>query len=107
MSIKILQLAKNLRNLTREAVTVYGQESQEIINSNCQEKHRIERILDGMLDFCFDKDMLVLYKRLCRFYYAIDQNAATEYVCAYRDMWEVKRTQTAQMRHKTNRIKVH
>ncbi len=90
MSIKILQLAKNLHNLARKAVTVYERESQEIIDSNCREQHRIERILDGMLDFRFDKDMLVLYKRLCRHYYGIDQNAATKYVYAYRDMWDSK-----------------
>jgi hypothetical protein len=107
MSIKILQLAKNIRNLTGEAVTVYERESQEIIDSNCQKQHRIEHILDGMLDFCFDKDMLVLYKRLCRHYCGIDRNAATKYVYAYRDMWEVKRAQKGQARYKTKRRKAH
>jgi len=30
---------------------------------------RIERCLDGMLDFCFDDEVLLLYKKLCRYYF--------------------------------------
>ena len=32
--------------------------------------------------------MLKHYKRLCRYYYEIDQYSAIEYVYAYRDMWD-------------------
>lgn len=87
---KITQLAKRLQVLGKKAVIAYEREVDEILDSNCREKHRIERTLDGMLDFCFDKEMLLLYKKLCRYYYAIDRNDATEYVYAYRDMWEPK-----------------
>ena len=48
---------------------------------------RIERCLGGVLDFCFDDQMLVLYKKLCRYYFDIDPEAAVSYVYAYRDMW--------------------
>ena len=87
---KITQLAKNIQSLARKAVTVYERESNKIVDSNCREKRRIEHILDGMLDFCFDKNMLALYKKLCRYYYAIDRNAAAEYVLTYRDIWDSK-----------------
>ena len=86
----IMQLAKDLQSLAKKAVTAYMREVDDILDSSCREKHRVERTLDGMLDFCFDKNMLVLYKKLCRYYYATDQNAASEYALAYRDMWELK-----------------
>jgi len=69
---KITQLAKNLQSIDRKAVTAYEREINEIVDSNCREKRRIECTLDGILDFCFDKNMLLLYKKLCRYYYSID-----------------------------------
>jgi len=87
---EIIQLGKNLQTLARKAVTEYKQVMDEIIDSDCRDKRRIECVLDGMLDFCFDKNMLGLYKKLCRYYYFIDPNATAEYVLAYRDMWDPK-----------------
>jgi len=93
MSLKldrdIGQIVKKLKGIGKQAVAVYGQEINQILDSRCQVKNRIEHSLDGMLDFCFDEDMLVLYKKLCRYYYGIDQSAATSYVYAYRDMWDL------------------
>ena len=83
-----MELAKELQLLTKRAVIEYEREFNEIVDSNCREIHRIERTLDGILDFGFDKDMVELFRKLCRYYYAIDQNAAAEYVLAYRDMWD-------------------
>ena len=83
-----MELAKEIQFLAKRAVIEYEQELDGIVDSNCREKCRIERTLDGMLDFGFDKDMVELFRKLCRYYYAIDQNAAAEYVLAYRDMWD-------------------
>ncbi len=41
-----------------------------------------------MLDFCFDDKMLLLYKKLCRYYYDINPEATVSYVYAYREMWD-------------------
>jgi hypothetical protein len=41
-----------------------------------------------MLDFCFDDEMLVFYKKLCRYYIDIDPDATASYVHAYREMWD-------------------
>ncbi len=49
---------------------------------------KIEESLDRLLDYCFDGRILPLYRKLCRYYYQIDQAAAVEYVNAYRNMWE-------------------
>ena len=73
-----MELAKDLQMLSKKAVIEYERELEEIVDSNCREIRRIERTLDGMLDFGFDKDMVALFRKLCRYYYAIDQNAAAE-----------------------------
>lgn len=67
---EIIQLGKKLQTLARKAVTQYKPDMDEIIDSGCRDKRRIECVLDGMLDFCFDENMIVLYKKLCRYYYA-------------------------------------
>jgi hypothetical protein len=54
----------------------------------------IEHCLDGMLGFCFDDEMLLLYKKLCRYYFDIDQEAMVFYINSYREMWDEKDSTT-------------
>ena len=84
----IMELAKEIQFLAKRAVIEYERELDGIIDSNCREKRRIERTLDGMLDFGFDKDMVELFRKLCRFYYDINEGAAIRYVQYYREMWD-------------------
>ncbi len=35
--------------------------------------------LDGLLDFCFDPEALLLYRKLCRYYFTIDPVATAFY----------------------------
>ncbi len=100
---KIEKIVNSLHDIGKQAVAIYESEVDQIISSGCYEKNRIELAMDRMLGFCFDKDMLSLYKRLCRYYYAIDQNAATNYVYAYREMWDVQ----SLPKQRKRRIKKH
>ena len=84
----IKNLALEVQNIAIQAVLQYSHEVDRIIQSQENDARRIERTLDGMLDFCFDDEMLLQYKKLCRYYYAIDPGATAEYVYAYRDMWD-------------------
>lgn len=76
------------RQYARQAEQLYAKECKEIIQTKCCDKHRIEKLLDAVLDFYFDEEVLNLYKKLCSYYYQIDAVAAVEYVYAYRDMWD-------------------
>jgi hypothetical protein len=58
------------------------------LREQSRDSRRIERCLDGMLDFCFDDEMLVLFKKLCRHYFDVDPEATVSYVQAYREMWD-------------------
>jgi len=58
------------------------------LRTQCCDRRRIEHLLDGMLDFGFDAEMVRLYKKLCRYYFEIEPVATASYVYAYRDMWD-------------------
>lgn len=78
----------SVQKLAGVAVQQYSAEVEAIINMKSRDSGRIERSLDGMLDFCFDDGMLMLYKKLCRYYYDINPEATVSYVNAYREMWD-------------------
>ncbi len=86
----IRKIAVAQQQLARQAEQQYSFEVDSILRDQCREPRRIERLLDGMLDFCFDDEMLRLYKKLCRYYFKIDQMATVSYVYAYREMWDEK-----------------
>lgn len=81
-------LAKGTQELARKAEQKYSPEVEAILKAQIRDSRRIERCLDGLLDFCFDDGVLVLYKKLCRYYFDIDPEATVSYVQAYREMWE-------------------
>jgi hypothetical protein len=86
----IENLVESLRALTRRAVAEYTPLVDDIVREWCNDIRHIERTLDGLLDFCFDPEALLLYKKLCRHYFAIDPTATAFYIRAYREMWDSK-----------------
>lgn len=89
MTDNLDQLAGQMVTLFRQAVSLANAEVDAIIQSGEQDTQRIEHQLDHMLGFCCAPDMLVVYKRLCRYYYGMDPVATAEYVQAYREMWDM------------------
>ena len=81
------KIAGATKRLARKAEQQYLPEVENILRTQCRDPKRIEHMLDGMLDFCFDPAMLCLYKKLCRYYFTIDPEATASYVYAYREMW--------------------
>ena len=49
--------------------------------------HRIN-ILDHMLDYCYDAEMLVLYKCICRYLKDKQPELVYNAVMNYRDIWD-------------------
>jgi hypothetical protein len=83
------QLAGQMVALFRQAVPLASAEVDAIIQSGERDTNRIEHQLDDMLGLCCDPDMLVVFKRLCRYYYGIDPVATAGYVQAVREMWDM------------------
>ena len=82
------QIAKDRQKLARQAEQHFTIEVGAILKDQSCDPQRIERLLDGMLDFCFDAMILALYKKVCRYYFKIDPSATVSYIYAYRDLWD-------------------
>ena len=83
----ITQLAKAHQQITRQAFTSYEPIVTDIILHKSTDQNHIEHVLDGLLDFCFDDDILLLYRKLCRYYLDLNPTATAYYINAYREMW--------------------
>ena len=88
MTDNFQQMGGQLTALFRQAIQAANVEVDDIIQHGERDSARIDHQLDHMLGFCCDPDMLVVFKRLCRYYFDIDSVATAEYVDAYREMWD-------------------
>ena len=61
---------------------------EEHIASGCTDVETMQRTLDWVLSCACDPQGLVLYRRLCRHLWSVDQLAAAQAVLAYREMWD-------------------
>lgn len=86
----LVELVAGLRQVQALALTAYGPIVDEIIATRSVDKDRIEHTLDGLLAFCGDDEALVMFKRLCRYYWDIDPVATAWYVHAYREWFDPK-----------------
>lgn len=88
LSKRICKLAQETQQILLRALKEYTPLVEAILHSECCDSRHIEHTLDGLLDFCFDANALMLYKKLCRYYYFIDPRATVSYINAYRKMWD-------------------
>jgi hypothetical protein len=85
---EIAKLLEGRNLLAKQAYEQYKPLANQIITTQNKDINHICYTLDCMLDFCFDDQMLQLYRRLCRYLHGLDSNAAISYVNAYREMWD-------------------
>ena len=85
---KIKALAESQVQLAKQALQQYQPIVAQYIHDNCRDSNQIAYTLDFMLEFCFDQQMLTLYRKLCRHLYSFDPETAIDYVEAYRERWD-------------------
>ena len=85
---KIEALIIAREKLAKQAVAQFSVLVDDILRTQSSDQKLIEHALDGMLDFCFDDEMLLLYKKLCRHYFTFNPQATAFYVNSYRGMWD-------------------
>lgn len=88
MNESLRDLGESITALFRQAIDIAKAEVDDILQTDDRNANRIEPLLDMMLGYCRDHDMLFEYKRLCRHYYTINPQATADYVHAYRDLWD-------------------
>jgi len=82
----ISEIIKSRNQLAKQALGGFRYEISEIIRTKNNDK--IEHLFDRMLDFCFDDEVLVEYKRILRYYYPINPESVVFYVEQYREMYD-------------------
>ena len=87
---EITKLIESRNQLAQQACGQYAALVNSIISSQTKDVNYISHTLDYMLDLCFDDQMLLLYRRLCRYLYDIDKETTASYINAYREMWDEK-----------------
>ena len=82
------EIAHNIQAVYKQAVIAYKIRVDDVIRNKNISQDEIEHLLDGMLDFCDNAEMLLQYKRLCRHYLYIYPKVVDYYIYAYRECWD-------------------
>lgn len=81
-------IVNNINSLTKDNLKIFIPMVEDIISRNSKDVKEIETLLDILLDSCFNDEVLVLYKKLCRYYFYIDSEASKDYVRYYFEIYE-------------------
>lgn len=81
-------LAEQQQSLVQQLLMTYTPIVNRLIQGSCKDENELEHTLDALLDVAFDGDVLLLYCKLCRYYYDVNPQATADYVRIYREMWE-------------------
>lgn len=82
------ELAESIQKITEEAFIIYETKVDRICRNKVKGEKEIERIIEVLLDYCYDDKMLLLFKKICRYYYEINPSVTYEYIMIYRDLWD-------------------
>lgn len=84
----IRALAASLHDLHQQMAAQHAPTVRQIILGRSRDSQVIEQTLDGLLNCACSPEGLALFKTLCRYYFPINPTVTTEYVYAYRDLWD-------------------
>lgn len=90
VSSHIMEMAEKMIELSEMAVFQYRPIVECILCEEITDVMEIERIMDGMLDFCQFDNMLSLFKELCRGLYSKYPVLVHDYILYYREMWDTE-----------------
>jgi len=89
---EIEELGNTIVTLQREAVKqtllYWKPEAEKIISTKSKDINAIEHTLDALCETAFDDEVLIVFKKLCRYYYDIDPQATAQQIQFYREMWD-------------------
>ena len=89
---ELQELVNKIAALQNEAVSqtllIWKPKAENIIITKSKDINDIEHTLDALCEVAFDDEVLVVFKKLCRYYYDIDPQATAEQIQFYREMWD-------------------
>ena len=85
----LLELCKELSLLWRQKYLMLKEEAKFVIENNIKDERRIEWILDNLLELCKDEKALLLYRKICRYYYSFNPISTIDYINFYKEWYDV------------------
>jgi hypothetical protein len=89
-------LTNDIREIAQEIQRIYSQAesyctsaTNDILFRQSKDEREIEHLLDYMLDFADSEKVLMLYRKLCRYYFSINPQATAQYIQFYKEMYDV------------------
>ncbi len=78
----IINSIGDLHKLQQQVITLnisyFESEVNTIVDNESKDENRICHLLDALLDFAFDDKILVVFKKLCRYYFDNTYHGDTE-----------------------------
>lgn len=85
---ELLKMGKQIVELQKQMYKIAESEANYIIQNKIIDDMKIQRALDGLLEFCEDERVLSLYRKLCKYYYNINPVATANYIKYYREEYD-------------------
>lgn len=88
MSSELKKLLETYSAIHTEALRVYRPLVRSVINGAITEKQDIERIFDGLINFCGEPEFVELLKELGRYMYRKEPAMVAEYILLYKEIYD-------------------
>lgn len=85
----IREMEKSRKLLAKQYLKSFQSNVMFIIETQSHDQNKIEHLLDNLLNYCFDTDILLEFKRLLRYYLPIDPDSVIAYMNFYRDEYNI------------------
>ena len=98
MAQELTDMIEQLQAIVKQELLRIAPEVEKIIKNRSKDQHRIESLLDKLLDCAgMDNDGLELFKRLCRYYNRLNPAASGDYVRYYHEQYGIENNETENM----------
>jgi hypothetical protein len=102
----IQEVAKELQTIYSQAEIAYISAVNFIIQSQSKDEREIKQLLNFMLDFADNENILTAYRKLCRYYLDINPQATAEYIQSYKKLYDADEKMFKSGYFKNNPIKI-
>ena len=85
---ELYDMCSNILDLHRQRFIILKNEIENIIENNIKDDIYIQRKLDELLDvllFYENDDTLLVFKKLCKYYFSINPQATVRYINFYKE----------------------
>lgn len=84
----VKEVALQINDLRDRAYQQYSVLVKQVLSDQISNKQSIEKIMDGLLDFCDEERFIDIYRQLCRHIYHRHPTLVEEHVALFRAQFE-------------------